>query len=521
VQQVYSTCGPEQEYFLIDSGYFRLRPDLQLTGRTLVGAPSPKGQQLEDHYFGSIKNRILNYMNDVTEQAYKLGIPLTTRHNEVAPHQFEFAPVFERSNIAADHNLLLMDLMKRVAERHGLECLLHEKPFSGINGSGKHLNWSMADNRGNNLLDPGENPGKNLLFLTVLVAVINAVHSYADLLRVSVASAGNEHRLGAYEAPPAIISVYLGSYLTGILENIEKGEKINNIEMIQFGVHHLPSLIRDTTDRNRTSPFAFTGDKFEFRALGSSFNISTGVTIINAIVADSCIMLCDKIRKNPKKGNFPEGVLKVLSDTLKECKSIIFNGNNYAEEWKNEAKQRGLPNEPSTPRALKAIIAEKNIALLERMKTFYRPEIEARYHTRLDLYNKTLEIEGRTLLEMVQTQILPAAYDFQTNIGQSLDVLRELATDDTIPIPTHAVDDRKEMFGKLSSDIYYIRKDLFELTDALKRSERMDVEDKSYYFYDKLKPLMVHIKSKIDDLESMMPDDLWLLPKYREMLFIN
>lgn len=522
-QQVYSTCGPEQEYFLIDKGYYRLRPDLQLTGRTLIGAPSPKGQQLEDHYFGSIKDRMLNYMNEVAEQAYRLGIPLTTRHNEVAPHQYEFAPFFERSNIAADHNLLLMDIMRRVAGRHGLECLLHEKPFAGVNGSGKHLNWSLMDNHGNNLLDPGDNPEKNLLFLTVLVAVVNAVHRHADLLRVSVASAGNEHRLGAHEAPPAIISVYLGTYLTKIFDNIENGEKIKTSknEIIKLGVSHLPHFIRDSTDRNRTSPFAFTGTKFEFRALGSSFNISTGVTVINTIVAESFFALTARIKKRIKRNSFPQAVLFVLSEIIKECRPIIFNGNNYSEEWKKEAGSRRLPNEPSTPLALKTLIAAKNISLFERFGIFSRSEVEARYCTRLDLYNKTIEIEGRTLLEMVQTQILPAAYEFQIEVGNSLDVLKEMACDETIPIPVHAVDDRKEMFAKLSADIYYIRKDLRQLSDILKQAGKMDVEHKALFFFEEIKPLMSHIRSQIDDLESIMPDDMWLLPKYREMLFIN
>lgn len=522
VHSVHSTCGPEQEYFLIDEKYFRLRPDLILTGRTLLGAPSPKHQQLEDQYFGSIKERVLNYMYEVTEEACKLGIPVATRHNEVAPHQYEFAPIFERANIAADHNQLLMDIMKRAAKRHGLECLLHEKPFGGINGSGKHLNWSLADDKGTNLLEPGDKPEENLRFLTILVAVVQAVYEHADLLRASVASAGNEHRLGANEAPPAIVSVFLGEQLTRILEDIEKGKKRKATRrgIIDSGVRHLPKFARDTTDRNRTSPFAFTGNKFEFRMLGSSLNISTPITVLNTVVAQSLDTMMRKIRKEARKSGFADAVKRVLAQTIRTCKPILFDGNNYAKEWEEEALQRGLPNEPSTPGALKAFVKSSSIALFEKYKVFSRSELEARYSVWLDIYCKVIEIETRTLIEMVNTQVLPVAYDFQIEVGNGLDVVKEMAEDETIPIPIHALDDRKEMFAKLTADIFYIRTHAGELVDMLAVAGRMENAEKADYLHTEITPHMKHVRHHVDDLESMAPDDLWEIPKYREMLFI-
>ena len=344
IKKVFSTCGPEQEYFLIDKNYYNLRQDLVMTGRTLIGAPSPKGQQLEDQYFGTIKERVVNFMFEVAQEAYKLGIPLMTRHNEVAPHQYEFAPIFEGSNIAADHNQLLMELMKKIALRHNLVCLLHEKPFAGINGSGKHVNWSLSDDRGNNLLNPGETPEDNLQFLVFLVAVLRAVYLHADLLRASVALAGNEHRLGANEAPPAIMSVFLGEQLNTILNMFENGvkSKASKRDIVDLGIGRLPRFNRDMTDRNRTSPFAFTGSKFEFRAVGSSQNISTPITIVNTIIAESLDYLTNAIKTVKGTGkDFNSDVLKVISATAKETKDIRFEGNNYAEDWVKEAEKRG------------------------------------------------------------------------------------------------------------------------------------------------------------------------------------
>jgi len=541
-KQVGSTCGIEQEFFLIDNSWYKKRPDLMLAGRTLTGAPSPKGQQLEDQYFGSIKERVLNYMHDVCGEAFKLGIPVVTRHNEVAPNQYEFAPIFERSNLAADNNLLLMDIMKRTALRHNLVCLLHEKPFAGVNGSGKHVNWSLADDKGNNLLNPGDTPEENLIFLTMLVAVVHAMYRHSGLLRAAAASAGNERRLGANEAPPAIMSVFLGEQLTKIIGMIESGkiEKGKKQDFVDLGVNLLPKFMRDTTDRNRTSPFAFTGTKFEFRALGSSMNVSTAVTMINTIVADSITMISEKIKKEMKgkdargagnakdvkvagdagKDDMTAAVLKVLGGVIKESKSILFEGNNYSDDWVKEAGKRGLQNAASSPEAFKAFITPEALALFERHKVYSKVEMMSRYNIWLDKYEKTLDIEARTLTEMVSTQVLPSAYTYQSDIAGGLEVLRVLSDDMTIDMVEGALEDRKEVFEKLTADIYYIRKNLKELDVRMKRAHDMDLEEKVEFFYSDIQPHMDHIRRHVDALECTMPDEFWPLPKYREMLFI-
>ncbi|MCL2219666.1 MAG: glutamine synthetase III [Chitinispirillia bacterium] len=538
-KHVCSTCGIEQEYFLIDNSWYKKRPDLMLAGRTLTGAPSPKGQQLEDQYYGSIKERVLNYMHDVCGEAFKLGIPVTTRHNEVAPNQYEFAPIFERSNLAADNNLLLMDVMKRTALRHNLVCLLHEKPFAGVNGSGKHVNWSLADDRGNNLLNPGDTPEENLLFLTVLVSVVRAMHKHSGLLRAAAASAGNERRLGANEAPPAIMSVFLGEQLTKIISMIESGkmEKGKKQGFVDLGVSLLPQFMRDTTDRNRTSPFAFTGAKFEFRTLGSSMNVSTAVTVINTIVADSMAVIGDKIKKelsgvkNGKSGkdgrdtkeagdDMIAAVLKVLGAVIKESKSILFEGNNYSSDWAGEAKKRGLQNAALSPAAFKSFIADDAIALFERHKVYSKTELLSRYNIWLDKYEKTLDIEARTLIEMVNTQVLPSAYAYQSDMASGLEVLRVLSDDMTIDMVDGALEDRKEVFGTLTADIYYIRKNLKELDAQMKKTAGMELEEKAAFFFTVIQPQMDHIRRHVDALECTMPDEFWPLPKYREMLFI-
>jgi len=524
VKQVYSTCGPEQEYFLVDEAYYRMRSDLLLTGRTLVGAQSPKGQQLEDQYFGSIKDRVLNYMHDVSIEAFKLGIPVTTRHNEVAPHQYEFAPIFERSNLAADHNQQLMDIMKKVAHRHGLVCLLHEKPFAGVNGSGKHVNWSMADDKGNNLLNPGDTPEENICFLAVLTAVIHAVYTHSDLLRAAVACAGNEHRLGANEAPPAIVSVFLGEQLTNVVNMIESGkmEKAKKQDLVDLGVKLLPKFMKDTTDRNRTSPFAFTGQKFEFRALGSSMNIATSIAVINTIVSDSLCIVTERVKAEMKKNdNFNAVVLKVLQGLIKESKAILFEGNNYSEEWVKEAAKRGLPNMASTPEALKAFIKPKTIDLFERQGVFSKVELQARYTIYLEIYEKMLDIEAKSLAEIVKTQLLPVAYDYQTDLAHSLEMLKDVVDSKIASIVDGAFADRKEAFEVLTADIYYISKNLKALDEALHKAHSMDLEAKTAFFFNEIKAHMAHIRKHVDALESTMPDAAWPLPKYREMLFIK
>jgi len=524
VKKVFSTCGPEQEYFLIDKNYYNLRQDLLLTGRTLVGAPSPKGQQLEDQYFGTIKERVVNFMFELAEEAYKLGIPVMTRHNEVAPHQYEFAPIFEESNIASDHNQLLMELMKKVALRHNLVCLLHEKPFAGINGSGKHLNWSLSDDKGNNLLNPGETPEDNLQFLAVLVAVLRAVYLHADLLRASVAMAGNEHRLGANEAPPAIISVFLGEQLGKILDMIEKGVKgkVSKRDIIDLGITRLPKFNKDMTDRNRTSPFAFTGNKFEFRAVGSSQNISTAITMINTIIAESLDYVAAQINK--EKGltkNFSSAVMKVVAKLAKETKDIRFEGNNYAEEWIKEAKKRGLPNIASTCEALEALIAKDNITLFEKYKIFSKEEIVARYHIWVHLYNLTLEIEANTLNEMVNASVVPAGLKYQKLLSDNLAVLTDLKKGAGVKLDTAVVNDLKEHLADVSSKIYYVRRNTREMIKLLDKAKTVSDEKRAKMYYEELKPLMEHIRKHVDDLERVVSDESWDLPKYREMLFVK
>ncbi|MBN1601370.1 MAG: glutamine synthetase III [Chitinispirillaceae bacterium] len=524
VSHVYSTCGPEQEYFLVDEAYYRMRSDLLLTGRTLLGAPSPKGQQLEDQYFGSIKDRVLNYMHDVSVEAYKLGIPVTTKHNEVAPHQYEFAPIFEPSNLAADHNQLLMDIMKRVAHRHGLVCLLHEKPFAGVNGSGKHVNWSLSDSKGNNLLNPGDTPQVNLLFLTVLSCVIHAVYTNSDILRAAIASAGNEHRLGANEAPPAIISVFLGEQLTNVVNMIESGkfEKAKPQDLVDLGVKLLPKFIKDTTDRNRTSPFAFTGAKFEFRACGSSMNISTSLAVINTIVADSMAIVAERIRaETAKGGEFSAAVLKVLSGVIKESRAILFEGNNYSDEWKKEAQKRGLPNVASTPEALKAFVTPKAISMFERHGVFSKVELQARYIIWLEAYEKMLDIEAKTLIDIVKTQILPPAYEYQADLASGFELLKGLNDSMIVSFVDGALEDRKEVLTQLTADIYYIRKNIKELEAALNNVQSMALEARTAFICKDVKEHMAHIRRHVDALEQSMSDSLWSLPKYREMLFIS
>jgi glutamine synthetase len=523
IRKVFSTCGPEQEYFLIDKNFYRLRQDLLLTGRTLVGAPSPKDQQMEDQYFGSIKERVVNFMYEVGEEAYKLGIPIMTRHNEVAPHQYEFAPIFEESNLAADHNQLLMEIMKKVALRHDMVCLLHEKPFAGINGSGKHLNWSMSDDNGNNLLNPGKTPEDNLQFLAILVAVLRAVDTHADLLRASVASAGNEHRLGANEAPPAIISVFLGDQLTQILDTIEKGKKtqISRQDIMDLGVARLPLVNKDMTDRNRTSPFAFTGNKFEFRAVGSSQNISTAITVINTIVADSMDYVRVKIEAAQKSKDFNTATLAVLAEIIRETKKIRFEGNNYSEEWKKEAAKRGLPNEPSTSEALKALVKEENIVLFEKYKVFNREELKSRFKIWLEMYIKLLEIEAKTLNEMVNSCIVPNAFDYQGLLSQNLEHIVHLESAAGLKFLEESVTDMKNHLSEVTEMIYYVRKNAKAMIQFLEETKDLEEDEKAHRYFTDLKPIMEHIRKHADLLEGVISDEHWDLPKYRDMLFVK
>ncbi|MHB2148316.1 glutamine synthetase III family protein [Calditrichota bacterium LG25] len=518
--RVVPTVGTEQEYFLIDKRFFNLRPDLRVAGRTLLGAEPPKGQQLEDHYFGSIKERVLAFMQDAENELYRLGVPAKTRHNEVAPHQFEIAPIFAEMNIGADRNQLIMEVLKRVAARHGLALLLHEKPFKGVNGSGKHNNWSLTDSQGNNLLDPGKTPEENLQFLVFLVSVLKAVNDYGDLLRASIASAGNDHRLGANEAPPAIMSVFLGERLTEILDDIKAGKEIKRTEefIIDLGISQLPSILRDNTDRNRTSPFAFTGNKFEFRAVGSSASISMPNIFLSAAVADSIDIIIKDIQKELEKGTeFKAAVLSVLRKFIIETERIRFEGNNYSKEWEEEAEKRGLPNIKRTGYALAALIDPKNVAMLERQKVFSRQELEARYHIKLEQYVKTLDIEADTICDMIQTKILPAAVEYQTRLAVAIK-------------ETHAVASVTNGLGleilidslnKINATISELHQECQKLKALLNEGLTIeDIEKQARFFADRIVDQIEATRKPADQLETIIPDDLWPLPKYSEMLFM-
>ena len=495
------TLGPEQEYFLIDKNFYLNRPDLVQTGRTLFGAPPAKHQQLEDHYFGSIKPRILNFMSDVEKELWRLGIPAKTRHNEVAPAQFELAPLFEDVNLAVDHNMLVMEILRQQANRHGLVCLLHEKPFAGVNGSGKHNNWSISYGE-KNLLDPGNDPQQNAIFLTVLTAIIEAVDKHSDLLRNSVASAGNDHRLGANEAPPAIISIFLGDQLTEVVENIINGSSGcgRRDDTLKIGVDTLPILPRDATDRNRTSPFAFTGNKFEFRAPGSAQSCAGPMMTLNTIVAEAFDSLAEELSSFA-----PETFLSQLQETLKrrisEHKRIIFNGDNYSEEWVKEAEHRGLPNLKNTMTALHTLVNEKNLDLFEKYGVFSRRELESRFEIFLEEYHRRIRIEGRLSWEMAATIILPA---LRNEYKQTVSALSR-ALDAKQTIGTASL---RKLADKLGDALDSIVTDLDTLETALTSCHEDILE------------AMSRLRTSVDAAETLVNDRSWPLPKYREMLFI-
>ena len=519
VKRVYATLGPEQEYFLIDADYFFKRPDLVLGGRTVVGAPPPKGQELEDQYFGSIKERISSYMHDMEEELFKLGVPAKTRHNEVAPSQFELAPVFEEANLAVDHNQIVMDTMQSVAKKHKLACLLHEKPFAGINGSGKHVNWSLSDNKGNNLLNPGETPQDNIQFLVFLVATVRAVYKHADILRASVGSYANDHRLGANEAPPAIISVFLGDQLTKILDDIERGKvtKATDSEIIDLGIASLPIVSKDSTDRNRTSPFAFTGNKFEFRAVGSSQSISFPATILNTMVAESLDYLAEKIKEQcGKNTSMNQCVLTVIRKELKEIKAVLFNGDNYTEEWEKEAAKRGLPNDKTTPVALKALITKKALDLFEKYRILSNVELKSRYLIHIERYIKDLEIEVKCLGNICLSQIIPAATVYQQRLAQAITGAREALGKSA---DLSAQQELLKRITELVNKTYATHKDILAGID--KASSIHDEQKKAEMLCSKVKPKMNALRDYVDELEGLVDDELWPLPKFWEMLFIS
>ncbi len=513
-ERVTTTCGPEQEYFLIDRYFYFARPDLITAGRTLFGARPPKGQELEDQYFGSIPERVLAFMMEVETELYKCGVPMKTRHNEVAPSQYEVAPIFENANVATDHQMMTMETMRRLAPKFGLACLLHEKPFAGVNGSGKHLNWSMSDDQGNNLLSPGETPHDNVQFLVFCAAVLRAVHRWQGLLRMSVASAGNDHRLGANEAPPAIISIFLGDMLTDIFEQIEKGgaKSTKAGGLLETGVRVLPKLPRDAGDRNRTSPFAFTGNKFEFRAVSANQSIAFPNIVLNVVVTESLDDVASELEAATRKGQkLDEAVKELLTRLIKEHKSIIFNGNGYSAEWEQEAEKRGLLNLRNTVDALPELEKAPVVELFEKYKVLNEREIKARYEINVETYVKTVNVEAQLMVLMSNRYILPAVLKYQTEVANSVSSSKAAGIESR-----EATKLLKEIVGlvdelKATSD---------KLTVALEHNGDSPARH-ALFMRDTVVPLMATLREKGDRLEGLTPSDHWPLPTYREMLFIK
>jgi len=514
-QRVFTTCGPEQEYFLIDQQFYFNRPDLINAGRTLFGAKPPKGQEMEDQYFGSIPERVLAFMHDLERELYRVGVPVKTRHNEVAPSQYEIAPVFENANVATDHQMMTMEMMRRVAPKYGLACLLHEKPFAGVNGSGKHLNWSMSDDLGNNLLSPGETPHDNIQFLVFCAAVLRAVNKYQGLLRYAIASAGNDHRLGANEAPPAILSVFLGDMLTDIFGQIEKGgaKSTKPGGILDTGVSVLPKLPRDAGDRNRTSPFAFTGNKFEFRAVSAGQSIAFPNIALNVAVTEALDYIATELEKALKDGKKLDTAVKaLLTKMIKDNKRIIFNGNNYSAEWEKEAAKRGLLNHRTSVDAYGELMKGEVVETFEKYKVLNERELRARYDVAIEQYNKTVNIEAQLMVLMANRYILPAAYRYQGQVAQSVSAVKAAGG---------AVKEAKKTLDKLVSLTEGFKATVDKLQSLLEHEANGDVEKHAKYFRDKVIPTMVSLREVGDQLESIVPHDLWPLPTYREMLFVR
>ncbi|HEY8397519.1 MAG TPA: glutamine synthetase III [Flavihumibacter sp.] len=523
ITRVTATLGWEQEYFVIDEGMFNARPDLILSGRTVFGHAPAKGQQLEDHYFGSIPERVYAFMRDFEAESYKLGIPLRTRHNEVAPAQFECAPIFEEVSVAVDHNTLLMDVMNRVARRHGLRVLLHEKPFAGINGSGKHNNWSMSTDTGVNLLAPGKTPKTNLMFLTFFVNTIKAVHDYADLLRASIASASNDHRLGANEAPPAIISVFIGQYLTKVLEEIKErvSDKFDEQDeaILKLDLHRsIPELLLDNTDRNRTSPFAFTGNKFEFRAVGSSANCANAMTALNTITAETLKKFKKDVDELIEKGEKKEiAIMHVIREYIVASEKVLFEGDGYSAEWEKEAEKRGLPNLKTTPLALDAMVTEKAKKLFESNNVLTHVELEARHEIELEKYIKNVQIEARIMGELCTSHVLPAAVKYQNILINNIKGLKEIG------LPESSWANQYQILEKISEHINILSDLVEKMIEARKVVNAMDnTRTKAIAYESQVKaPFFDAIRYRVDKLELLVDDANWPLPKYREMLFIR
>ena len=511
VDYVSTTVGPEQEYFLIKKEDYEARQDLILTGRTLFGAPSAKGQELEEHYFGVIRPEVSAFMKELDEELWKLGIPAKTKHNEVAPCQHELAPIFDTTNVAIDHNLLTMEMMKKIAPKYGLVCLQHEKPFEGVNGSGKHNNWSMSTTH-ENLLDPGDTPMENLQFLVFLAAVIKAVDEYADLLRTSVATPGNDHRLGANEAPPAIISIFVGEELEAVIDAIASDSPYAGpVKMkMDLGVDVLPKFSKDTTDRNRTSPFAFTGNKFEFRMPGSAENLSDANTILNTAVAKELKGYADELESAE---DFTSAVIALVKRTIRDHRRVIFNGNGYTAEWEEEAAKRGLPNKKNTPAALPALIEPKNIALMEEFGVLTKVEMESRYEVEMEHYSKIINIEALTMLEMARKQLLPAVNSYMSELANT--AASKLAVSENISVRSET-----KTLTKLSADADAMSDAVDTLQDAVDASKALPTEaEKAVAFHDNVLPAMDALRAAADDAETICGEDYWPLPSYSKMLY--
>ena len=516
VKHINTTVGPEQEYFLVDKDLYNKRKDLIFCGRTLVGAPAPKGQEMEDHYFGTLKPRVAAYMHDLDEELWKLGIPAKTKHNEVAPAQHELAPVFETTNVAVDHNQLTMEIMKKVAAKHNMVCLLHEKPFEGINGSGKHNNWSMSTDTGVNLLDPGKTPAENTQFLVFLVAVIKAVDDYADLLRISVASAGNDHRLGANEAPPAVVSIFLGDELTEVLKAIENDEFFAGHGAVQMdiGAKVLPHFVKDNTDRNRTSPFAFTGNKFEFRMLGSSSSVANPNIILNTAVAEVLHQFYEELKDVPAE-NMDTAVHDLLKKTIIDHKRVIFNGNGYTDEWIEEAETRGLYNLVSTPDALPHLIDEKNEKLLTSHHIFTDAELHSRYEIKLDNYVKTLHIEAGTLAEIIQKDLLPSITTYMEKIAQTAALKKSVVPDISVSAEASLLTQLTELSETMTKDLETLKKD----TAMAEYETGKDLLKSAKLYQSVVLSDMEKVRASADAAEVLIPDSILPYPTYGKLLF--
>ena len=514
VTSISTTIGPEQEYFLVDKDLYKKRKDLVFCGRTLFGAPAPKGQEMEDHYFGSLKPKVAAYMHDLDVELWKLGIPAKTKHNEVAPAQHELAPIFDTANVAVDHNQLTMEIMKKVADKHGLVCLLHEKPFEGINGSGKHNNWSLVTSDGDNLLNPGSTPAQNIQFLVFLMAVIKAVDEYADLMRVSATSAGNDHRLGGNEAPPAIVSIFLGDELTAVLESIENDTFFGKQKKVQLdiGAHVLPHFVKDTTDRNRTSPFAFTGNKFEVRMLGSAASVANPNVVLNTAVAEALAQFYTEL-EGTKPEDMEQAVHELIKRAIRKHKKVIFNGNGYTDEWVAEAEKRGLYNLPSTPDCLPQLLADKNVELFTKHHVFTKEELASRYEIKLENYVKTIGIEARTLAEMITKDFLPAVSTYAAEVSKNAAAKKSfMAAADTAS--------EEALVEKLSTAYTALTAEVTELKTLIDTSFALeDTQKCAEAFHDQVLAKMEDIRTVASDIEALIPDSILSYPTYDQLLF--